>query len=318
MTSIGSFVNVTAEGKHMTGFDGECILFPSKEQRDWSKWQRPLIDGDILSYQSDYFNKRSIYIYKYHAKMNTSYYVALSGSSDSKLMINYNKSITYALNGYNDTARFATEKEKEQLFQAIKNHGYKWNNITKTLEKLITPKFKVGDIIQDKNNYKVKITEVNIEDELYGYESLIAHGIGGFLFNEQDNWKLAVKYKFKVGDKIRHKDNENILKIDEIDISGSIYCCGSEYVWVVDQDNYELVPNKFDYKTLKPFDKVLVRTHPDNNWFATFFSHINSPETFYYKFATTSGLSYKQCIPYNEETKHLLGTNEQAPEFYIY
>ena len=31
----------TSEGKLLDDFDGECILFPSKEQRDWSKFTAP-------------------------------------------------------------------------------------------------------------------------------------------------------------------------------------------------------------------------------------------------------------------------------------
>ena len=30
---------------------GECCIFPSKDNRDWSTFQRPFKDGDILSYQ---------------------------------------------------------------------------------------------------------------------------------------------------------------------------------------------------------------------------------------------------------------------------
>ena len=44
--------------------------------------------------------------------------------------------------------RFATEEEKEKLFDSLKANGYKWNPETKTLDKLIEPKFKVGDRIQ--------------------------------------------------------------------------------------------------------------------------------------------------------------------------
>lgn len=44
--------------------------------------------------------------------------------------------------------RLATEEEKEKLFDAIKTNGYKWNLETKTLEKLIELKFKVGDRIK--------------------------------------------------------------------------------------------------------------------------------------------------------------------------
>ena len=51
--------------------------------------------------------------------------------------------------------RLATEEEKQKLYDAIKANGYKWNAGTKTLEKLVEPKFKVGDVIQDIDTYKV-------------------------------------------------------------------------------------------------------------------------------------------------------------------
>ena len=58
--------------------------------------------------------------------------------------------------------KYATEKEKEKLFQAIKDNGYKWNEETHTLEMLITPKFKVGDIVMSKiNQYEYTIAEIN-------------------------------------------------------------------------------------------------------------------------------------------------------------
>lgn len=77
-------------------------------------------------------------------------------------------------------------------------------------------------------------------------------------------------------------------------------------------------PNKerFDPKTLKPFDKVLVRDDCESEWQCDLFSHINYElEVFPYK---CTGCSYRYCIPYNEETKHLIGTTEEAPEFYRY
>ena len=47
--------------------------------------------------------------------------------------------------------KLATKEEKQKLFDAIKANGYKWNAKTKTLEKLIIPKFKVGDRVRNKN-----------------------------------------------------------------------------------------------------------------------------------------------------------------------
>lgn len=76
---------------------------------------------------------------------------------------------------------------------------------------------------------------------------------------------------------------------------------------------------RFDPKTLKPFDRVLVRLTKDCIWNATFFSHYDKEVNWgCYPFVTTSCKSYDKCIPYNDETKHLLGTSDEAPEYYRY
>ena len=73
---------------------------------------------------------------------------------------------------------------------------------------------------------------------------------------------------------------------------------------------------RFDPKALKPFDKVLVYDIYDicEGWACAFFSHIRESE---YPYSTSSG-SFKVCIPYNDETKHLVGTTDEAPEYYRY
>ena len=73
---------------------------------------------------------------------------------------------------------------------------------------------------------------------------------------------------------------------------------------------------KFDPKTLKPFDRVMVRDDNNEAWFCTIFSHLQSKDCGY-PYNTASGI-YFCCIPYNEETKHLVGTTEEAPEYYRY
>ena len=76
---------------------------------------------------------------------------------------------------------------------------------------------------------------------------------------------------------------------------------------------------KFDPKTLEAFDRVLVRLTKDCIWNATFFSHYDKEVNWgCYPCVTTSCKSYDKCIPYNDETKHLLGTSEEAPEYYRY
>ena len=72
---------------------------------------------------------------------------------------------------------------------------------------------------------------------------------------------------------------------------------------------------KFDPKTLKPFDRVLVRNNCDSTWRCAIFSHISDVYACQY---IASCACFKCCIPYNDETKHLIGTTEDAPEYYKY
>lgn len=76
----------------------------------------------------------------------------------------------------------------------------------------------------------------------------------------------------------------------------------------------ELTKTKFDPKTLQPFDRVLVRDSDENWWRCAIYSHRNENNKYY----ITSDTIYKYCIPYNSDTKHLVGTNEEAPEHYRY
>ena len=237
--------------------DAKCVIFP-KGETTWKGFQRPFKDGDILA---DKTADNILCIYKAPMHFNEKYVDYYCGmSSNEEFVIKKFKDTFF---GFMNEKRLATEEEKEKLFKAIKDNGYRWNPETKTLEKLIESKFKVGDVIQDIDTYKVKITEVNIEDECYGYESMIAKGIGSISFSEQDNW--------------------------------------------------ELVPSKFDINTLKPFDKVLVRQDVYGKWGINFFGFYNYDEGYYY---TTGNWIYKQCIPYNDDTKHLLDTTNDCDEFY--
>ena len=79
---------------------------------------------------------------------------------------------------------------------------------------------------------------------------------------------------------------------------------------------YEPKKEKFDPKTLKPFDKVLVRSENIFNWNCSLFSNIDDFSS-KYPFSCLS-MCYRFCIPYNDETKHLVGTTDEAPEYYRY
>ena len=71
---------------------------------------------------------------------------------------------------------------------------------------------------------------------------------------------------------------------------------------------------KFAPNTLNPFDKVLARDSDSECWGVQFFSHITKDD----KYHPYVGIAYDytHCIPYNDDTKHLVGTTDEAPEFY--
>ena len=79
--------------------------------------------------------------------------------------------------------------------------------------------------------------------------------------------------------------------------------------------NFKPKKQKFDIKTLQPFDRVLVKCLNNSEWLCNIFSHIEPHSNFCF---CANDTAYKIYIPYNDDTKHLVGTTEEAPEFYKY
>lgn len=84
---------------------------------------------------------------------------------------------------------------------------------------------------------------------------------------------------------------------------------------------------KFDPNTLQPFDKIIVRDNSVESWSAALFSHIvydlseydiEGSDDVEFIIATTGSSDFSYCIPFNDETKHLIGTTDKAPEYYRY
>ena len=85
-----------------------------------------------------------------------------------------------------------------------------------------------------------------------------------------------------------------------------------------DWSKFKIKKAKFDPKTFQPFDKVLVRKGDKsyNVWFPDFISLPPNDVDETVLCMTTNDVV--MAIPYNEETKCLVGTNKEAPEFYRY
>ena len=69
---------------------------------------------------------------------------------------------------------------------------------------------------------------------------------------------------------------------------------------------------KFDVNTLQPFDKVLTRCDDSEKWGIDLFGYFDN----LYKGVCCLDAYLQMCIPYNEETKHLLGTANDCPDYY--
>lgn len=82
-----------------------------------------------------------------------------------------------------------------------------------------------------------------------------------------------------------------------------------------DWSTFDATP-RYDISELKPFDKVLVRctdgTFVHKTWLPNFYCKYNSDERLH---QCLFG-NFNECVPYNDETKHLLGTTDEAPNFY--
>ena len=70
---------------------------------------------------------------------------------------------------------------------------------------------------------------------------------------------------------------------------------------------------RFDPKTLEPYDRVLVRDATSRCWKIDFYGYTTNP---YVGLINCASGSKPYCIPYNEETKHLLDTTDDCPDYY--
>ena len=134
--------------------DGECILFPSKDQRDWSKFRLPLKKGDIMM------------------KADGTIPFIASGEfyKDTSPKYICGVSITgrFSIGIYGWTSEFyipASKEAKKELFSKIAEAGYKWNADTLELEK-IEPKFKEGNVIKDNKNNLYLIIDTNVRPKI--------------------------------------------------------------------------------------------------------------------------------------------------------
>lgn len=168
--------------------------------------------------------------------------------------------------------------------------------------------------------------EDNSEETFYSKGTYYANRGECLLFPSKDNrdWSTfkVEKEGFKVGDHLRHKKTGEVCFLTSKSQNREGFWAKKItnpldnfelYISELSLGGYEKV-EKFDHNWLKPFDRVLVRDKADDMWRAMLFSHIIKGEgDFPYVIGDTA---YRYCIPFNEETKQLVGTADEEPEFY--
>lgn len=242
--------------------NGEIMLFP-KGKTTWEGFVPPceFKDGDIIFTHANCLKvgvgNTWISIFQEKRNSGVATYVDYAEDGSDIYLYNEDKALL-CMEKDILRQRLATEEEKEKLFQAIKDEGYKWDVENKALVKLIKPKFKVGDRIVHKVNKESPFTITEITNDCY---------------------KGGTQYA----------------------------------VLIEQQDNFELVPTKFDINSLIPFEsRVLIRDYEENIWIPAFWGCILDRKQM--RYLTTRG-AYHFCIPY-EGNEHLLGKTDKCHDFY--
>ena len=266
--------------------DGECVVFPSKEMRNWSKfaWKK----GDVLVSND---GKCKVIFERFDDDTYTSfvgkYYVECYGKNDELQ--------DYEEEHYGDTVNYTKESEEaaQTYINTIEERlGGKLNHETLEIEK--QTEFKDGDIV---------VTDA-VPSMCYSKCIFILKGdlntgqsrANSYVFFNINNNHISydVLDTIEINRNIHlATDSEKQQLFDAIEKDGKAW----------DSDKKAIVDFKPKVE-LKPFDRVLVRDFEDQAWQVSLFSYKDSDS--YY---CCNGCAWNKCIPYigNES---LLGTTK--------
>lgn len=246
--------------------------FPSKQMQDWSKFAWK--KGDVL--ESD--NKLKRCIFKEWANDDYTDFNCFAmdeGWNDYFGKINIS---TFECHKADDFVTQLYIKRVEKKF------GGKLNLETLEIEEY--PEFKDGDIVV--YGKSVAICRKIYKHTLYFYVSI--DETFGLLFD--DNRVSSEGYRFAT-------DEEMQQLFDALDKEGKR--------WNAENKQIEDLPKKYEFK---PFQKVLAKFDEDCEWMPDFFYYYDKSDSEMPYVCIANGRAI-ECIPYNEETKHLLGTADE-------
>ena len=249
---------------------GECVLFPAKNQKDWSKFRLPVKKGDIM--MSD--GRAFIISDDYADTFGDAYHKYICGINvGGKFKVSQSNSHQWTNSFYIP----ASEEAKKELFDKMTEAGYRWNADTLELEK-IESEFKEGDVY------------INKEGDLYLLIGKIAKDIGkaAILYANGDFITEAAFTITSDGLALAKSSDRNKL-----------------FSFLIRKGyKYDKVQHNVKKQCFKPFDRVLVRNNDTDSWKADIYLGYDENNPFSY---ICTRDNYNICIPY-EDNEYLLGT----------
>lgn len=269
---------------------GEPILVPSKSMRDWLKftWKK----GDVLQH-SEY--PLTVIFESFEDDTYTSFKCkyCFNFESASKWLVSNSQCSTKHF------YKVSEEEEKEFIRKVELNYNGKLNRETLEIEPA-QPEFKDGDILSNPStvytqNHIFIFSKFDKDKDFEYHIALVASG------------EIVVPTYHGVwcrkDSDVRYATEEEKQKLfDALSKEGKAW----------DAEKKQIVDLKQKVE-LKPFDKVLCRNSKDDTWEADLFARLTRKEIDYTqsgKYLCVGDL-WMYCIPYNEETAHLLGTTEE-------
>jgi hypothetical protein len=140
------------------------------------------------------------------------------------------------------------------------------------------------------------------------------------IFGEVEFIEIMVNNEYPI--KCRYKNVKNNINVTFVTTDGRYCFTGNGECTLFpskdqrDWSKFNIEP-KFNINTLQPFDKVLVRSANNELWLIDFFSHIIKNNDIPSPIFCCMSSVPQQCILYNTETEHLVGTDKMPPKKYI-
>ena len=274
-----SNVTFTAEGKWYSFKQSECLLFPSKDNKDWNKFRIPVKKGDIMMIPNSYH----AFITTGEFTDNGSVMFICGVDEDNEFIINPGNA------GWTkDFYIPASEKAKKRLFDKMEAAGYRWNADTLELEK-IESKFKEGDVVIDDQGNLCLVSKIRDD----GFITITAALYRNKILNVYTSNTITRSIQ--------------LVSIASTTDRNTLYSTLVREGYKYDKEQHKLMKQEF-----KPFDKVLVRDDINEKWILSIFGCYEDEVDKDFPYVCLNG-RYCYCIPY-EGNEYLLNTTKSPKD----